>query len=137
MRYVKLTIIGLISSMFLFSPALPVQAQDQSQNAGTSFNQEICEDNPDAAFCTELREGGGTESVFGSGGIVATVLNLLSIVIGFASVVVIMIGGLRYILASGDPNNINAAKNTILYAIVGLAVAAMAQAIVLFVLNRL
>lgn len=67
--------------------------------------------------------------------IVATVINILSFVIGIAAVVMIMIGGFKYITASGDSSNIQSAKNTILYAIIGLVVVATAQVIVRFVLN--
>lgn len=68
--------------------------------------------------------------------IIATVIRILSIVVGVIAVIMIIIGGLRYITANGDSNSINAAKNTILYAIIGLVVAAMAQIIVSFVLNQ-
>jgi hypothetical protein len=48
----------------------------------------------------------------------------------------IIIGGLKYITSSGDSNNITSAKNTILYAIIGLVVVALAQFIVKFVLGK-
>jgi len=49
----------------------------------------------------------------------------------------IIIGGLRYITSGGDSNNVTGAKNTILYAIVGIVIVVAAQAIVSFILNRL
>ena len=48
----------------------------------------------------------------------------------------IIIGGLRYITSGGDSGNVTGAKNTILYAVVGLIVVALAQVIVRFVVNR-
>ncbi len=48
----------------------------------------------------------------------------------------IIVGGLKYITSGGDSGNITSAKNTILYAIVGLIVVALAQIIVRFVLQR-
>lgn len=68
--------------------------------------------------------------------IMAAALNIFSIVIGFISVVMVMVGGLKYITSQGDPGSINSAKNTILYALVGIVVAVMAQALVRFVLSR-
>ncbi|HSX43801.1 MAG TPA: pilin [Candidatus Saccharimonadales bacterium] len=65
-----------------------------------------------------------------------TALNLLSIVVGIAAVMMIIISGLRYVTSSGDSNNITGAKNALLYAIVGLVVTALAQLIVHFVLHK-
>jgi hypothetical protein len=48
----------------------------------------------------------------------------------------IIIGGLKYITSGGDSSNVTGAKNTILYAVVGLVVVAMAQFIVRFVLTK-
>jgi uncharacterized membrane protein len=69
--------------------------------------------------------------------IVKLVVNTISWVVGIVAVVMIIIGGFKYVISSGDSNNINSAKNTILYALVGLAVVAMAQVIVRFVLNTI
>jgi len=68
--------------------------------------------------------------------IVKTVINLFSFVVGIVSVVMIIIGGLKYITSGGDAGNITSAKNTILYAIIGLIIVAFAQLVVRFVLGR-
>lgn len=68
--------------------------------------------------------------------VVKGVVDLLSIIVGIAAVIMIILGGLKYITSSGDTNKVSSAKNTILYAIVGLVIVAMAQFIVRFVLNR-
>lgn len=78
-----------------------------------------------------------TGSTGGISNIIATALNLLSFVVGVVAVVMIIIGGLKFIMSSGDSNNVTSARNTILYAIVGLIIAALAQIIVKFVLNRI
>lgn len=70
-------------------------------------------------------------------GVVAKVISVLSFVIGIAAVIMIMVGGFKYVASAGDANSISGAKNTILYALVGLAVALLAQVIVRFVINRL
>lgn len=67
---------------------------------------------------------------------ITNIVNLLSIVVGIAAVVIIIIGGFRYITSAGDANSISSAKHTILYALVGLVIAAMAQVIVRFVLTK-
>lgn len=67
---------------------------------------------------------------------IETVVNLLSLVVGIIAVIMVIIGGLKYILSSGDSNQINSAKNTILFALVGLAIVALAQVLVRFVIKR-
>ena len=64
-------------------------------------------------------------------------VNLLSVIVGIAAVIMIIIGGFKYVTSNGDSNNIASAKNTIIYAIVGLIVAALAQVIARFVLTSL
>lgn len=66
----------------------------------------------------------------------ARVINIFSVVVGAISVVMIIIGGFRYIISGGDSNGVTGAKNTILYAIVGLVVVLFAQVIVRFVLTN-
>ena len=68
--------------------------------------------------------------------IIRTVLNVLSIIVGITAVIMVIIGGLRFIISRGDPSNAASARNTILYAIIGLVIVALAQLIVRFVLNR-
>src|SRR5262245_3127502 len=67
--------------------------------------------------------------------IITTVINIFSLIVGVVSVIMIIIGGLRYITSGGDSGNVTNAKNTILYAIVGLVIVALAQIIVHFVLS--
>jgi cytochrome bd-type quinol oxidase subunit 2 len=69
-------------------------------------------------------------------GLIKLVINIFSLVVGVVAVIMIIIGGLKYITSSGDSNNITSAKNTILYAIIGLVVVALAQFIVKFVLSK-
>lgn len=63
-----------------------------------------------------------------------TVVTILSIIVGIASILVIIYSGLKYITSAGDSNKVSNAKSTLLYAIVGLAVAGLAQFLIHFVL---
>ena len=69
--------------------------------------------------------------------VIADIIGILSFIVGAASVIMIIIGGFRYVTSNGDSNQIASAKNTIIYAIVGLVVAVLARAIVTFVFNRI
>lgn len=68
-----------------------------------------------------------------------TVGNLLGVVYfiaGIVAVLVIIIGGIRYVGSNGDSSQVQAAKNTITYAVIGLIVVIMAAAITQFVLQN-
>jgi hypothetical protein len=76
------------------------------------------------------------DSASGLGGIIKDVLDILSIVVGVAAIIMIIIGGFRYVLSGGDSNSTSGAKNTIIFAIVGLVIAVLAQVLVQFVLAK-
>ncbi len=69
-------------------------------------------------------------------GIVTDMINIFSVVVGIISVIMIIYGGFKYITSGGDSGNVTGAKNTIIYAVIGLVVVALAQFIVQFVLNK-
>jgi hypothetical protein len=66
---------------------------------------------------------------------VKTVVNVILFILGAVAVIMIVIGGVRYTTSGGDAGSVSGAKNTILYAVVGLIVAILAYAIVNFVLT--
>ncbi len=68
--------------------------------------------------------------------IITTVINLFSVIVGIIAVIMIIYAGLKYITSGGDSAKITSAKNTIVYAIIGLIVVALAQFIVKFVLSK-
>lgn len=68
--------------------------------------------------------------------LVTDIVNIFSVIVGVVAVIMIIYGGFRYIISGGDSSNVTNAKNTILYAIVGLVIVALAQFIVKFVLSK-
>jgi hypothetical protein len=66
-----------------------------------------------------------------------SIINILLFIIGAIAVIMIIIGGIKYTTSNGDQAQVTSAKNTILYAVVGLIVAIMAYAIVNFVVSKL
>lgn len=89
-------------------------------------------DSPNVSSCA-----GETDATTKINNIIHTIVNLLSVLVGIVAVVMIIIGGLRYITSGGNDTSVTGAKNTILYAIVGLVVVALAQIIVHFTLSKL
>ena len=71
------------------------------------------------------------------GPIFTTAINIMLFVIGILSVIMLIYGGIRYVLSSGDAGAVQNAKNTIMYAIIGLVIAILAYAIVNFVITSI
>lgn len=78
---------------------------------------------------------GVPRTITGSGGIVQTVINVLLWLIGIIAVIMLIIGGIRFAISGGSAEQTKAAKNTILYAVIGLVVAIFAYAIVNWVIG--
>lgn len=87
----------------------------------------------------DCAQGEGTPSTLigGDGSIFNTIVNVLLFIIGAISVIMLIWGGIRYTTSAGNANNVTAAKNTIMYAIIGLIFAFLAFAIVNWVLVAL
>lgn len=70
------------------------------------------------------------------GKLASSVVKIFSIIVGAVAVIMLIYGGFRYITSGGDSGRVGNAKNTLLYAIIGLVIVALAQLIVHFVLNQ-
>lgn len=74
-------------------------------------------------------------TLFGDTGIFSQITNVLLFIIGAVAVIMLIIGGLKYVISGGDATKVQSAKNTILYALVGVVVAILAYAVVNFVIS--
>lgn len=95
-----------------------------------------------AAFDQGIGDGAGaaqgkdqSSDLFGDQGVFRTITNVLLFIIGAIAVIMLIIGGIRYVTSSGDSAAVTSAKNTILYAVVGIVVAILAYAVVNFVIT--
>ena len=68
-------------------------------------------------------------------GVISNITNTILYVLGFISVVMLIIGGVKYTLSAGDAKAVTDAKNTILYALIGLVIAILSYAIVNFIVG--
>ena len=71
----------------------------------------------------------------GDDSIIRRVINLMLYAVGVISVIMLIYGGFRYVISGGQKESVTAAKNTILYAIVGLIISIFSYAIVKFVIS--
>jgi len=69
-------------------------------------------------------------------GVVRSVISMLSYIVGIAAIVAVIISAFKYITAGGDTNRISSAKSTLIYALIGVAIAALAQVLVIFVFKQ-
>jgi hypothetical protein len=81
--------------------------------------------------------GGLNTNAWTINNIIQIVLNILTIIVGALAVAFIVIGGIKYITSGGDEKKVASAKNTLLYAIIGLVVAIAARVIIGVVLRAL
>lgn len=80
---------------------------------------------------------GCPENLFGDTGVFKQVTNTILYIVGIIAVVMLIIGGIKYVISGGDSKKVTDAKNTVLYAIIGLVIAFLAFAIVNFVVSAL
>lgn len=123
----------IVASLMAGLIMIPAVGLSPMHVAAIDAKQAICEgvnsaDGGGGSTCN----AGGTDI----GDVVKLVINILSLVAGVIAVIMIIVGGLKYITSSGDPSSISSAKNTILYAVVGIIVVAFAQLLVRFVFFR-
>ena len=92
-------------------------------------------DNPAQAGAEAARGNGMPAELVGANGVFTKITNTILYAVGIISVVMLIYGGLCYVISGGDSKKVTDAKNTIMYAIIGLIIAILAYAIVNFVIN--
>jgi hypothetical protein len=128
-KIIKTALLTLLISSFV---AVPVMVSSQA-GADTLFNSST----QDA--CSGINVGGTSACTGNQGGldhILSVIVNILSLVVGIVAVIMVIIAGLSFITSGGDTNKLSSAKSTLLYALIGIAVAGLAQVLVIFVLNK-
>ncbi len=131
-KRITTTLLGVAMLAFPFALPATVGAQEIEKNLQCGANLKF--DTSDDATC-ETDDSGFTAAQRVDQ-IVGQIIDIMSLVVGFVAVIMIIIGGFKYVTSGGDSGNVTGAKNTILYAVVGLIVVALAQVIVRFVVAK-
>ena len=121
--FTKILTVGMlmVGLLGVFTPAV---------SAANGIN--ICSNgNEDSVYCKNKNTGETQVN-----GIIKTIVEVLLTAVGAISIIMIVIGGIMFALSSGDAQKAAKARNTVLYAVVGLAVSLFASAIVNFVFNK-
>lgn len=91
-------------------------------------------------ICAGIGAAGGANGCAPSGPsvnrIITFAINTLSVIAGIAAVIMIIFAGLKYITSNGEAANINSAKTSLIYAIVGIVIVAVSQFLVQFVIAK-
>lgn len=125
----KRLLIGLIFGAFLALGFLtPVPAFAQTQPVDGVCSSVTGPEKPAVCQAQDVE-------VVGSDGVIVRAARLVGVVTAVASVLAIMVGGFKYIISAGDPSNVNSAKNTIMYAIIGLVISIIAPILLGFALS--
>ncbi len=135
-KNIKQIILGAFAlPLMVFGASLAVNALQPAPAVHAAFDKGMQQ----GANAAQGKDQQGDASTLfgdnGQGGIFRTVTNVLLFLIGAISVIMLIIGGIRYVVSGGDSAAVTNAKNTILYAIVGVVVAILAYAVVNFVIG--
>ena len=130
MKKLRIGLLSLFSIFMIAGVAMPLVATP-------TYAQ--CAAGADPATCIKqgvTKSGGQTGgNAISLGDRIKTIVNVILYILGAVAVLMIVLGGIRYTTSGGDSTGVTNAKNTIIYAVVGLVIAIMAFAIVNFVLD--
>lgn len=108
------------------APAYAVDVFQPCQNNNATATPDICND-------VSKQNNSGDNPIIDT---LKKVINIISFAVGVASVIILIISGLRFVLDGDDPKVVERARSGIIYALVGIAITVLAQSLVRFVLNR-
>lgn len=123
-------VLGLISFLQLALPAAQISAEafepiDQACQ-GAAASSDVCSN-----------QGQTENPVSGTNGIILKVVDIIALAVGVASVIMIIIGGIKMTMSGGDAGAVKSGRNTVIYALVGVVVILLARSLIVFVINRI
>lgn len=101
---------------------------------------DVCEGaGANSTVCKEKRaqEDGNKNPLFGPDGFITFIINLMSALVGIAAVIMIILAGLKFVTSGSNPQDVSNAREMVIYAVAGLAIAVSAQLIVRVFLEKI
>lgn len=136
----KRLIITLLAIVTLAAPIAVTNGTAMAVDVFSNCGQNSANGTPDV--CTDTSNQQGNTDASGNPtnsnpiiNIIKQAITILSFIIGIGAVIGIVVSGIRMMTAGGSSEGIASARTALIYSLVGLAVAAIAQAIVAFVLS--
>jgi heme/copper-type cytochrome/quinol oxidase subunit 2 len=137
MKKLRLMLLSLSTVLSFAVPALVTSSTYAIVTTNQIQNNLCSGSNGDlSASATTADPNCGNTAANTANSLVATIINIISVVVGIVAVIMIIYAGFRYVTSGGKDDSVKGAKNTILYAVIGLVVVALAQIIVHFVLSK-
>jgi hypothetical protein len=103
--------------------------------SAVDFFDDIC--NQNGASTSTACNTDGSNELTGSKGVITRVTNVVALISAVAAVIIMIVGGFMYVISNGDSSKVTTAKNTLIYAGVGLVIIAVSRSIIYFVIDRL
>lgn len=119
----------LLMAVVILGVAIPAPAF-----AADPFDKVDCTSAPDTTVCQT--KGQTEDPLTGPNGIITVATNIIASIAGIVAVIFLVLGGLKYVTSNGAPDQISRAKESIIYALVGLVLIVLARAIIGFVLTK-
>jgi hypothetical protein len=129
MSIFKIFAVAVVVAWVVSGPSASVAA------ANTGIFKGACSGTSQGAICSANQNT--TDPLTGPNGVMGKVTRAVSLFAGVVAVIIVITGGFMYVLSNGDSGKVATAKNTIIYAAVGLVVIAVGQSIIIFVIDRL
>lgn len=127
----------LISSFALAFLAAPVAVVGVGSAQKVDVFNKVCRGGAaNTAACKDSKAGKNGNPIYGPNGIITIIVNVISIIVGIAAVIGIIMAGFKLMTAGSNPQEVTKAREMILYAIVALVIVALAQAIIRFFINK-
>lgn len=137
---VALAVLCLVSSA---APAAAFDVYNPSGNgvncSGAQASSAVCQSKLGGGQCSgpASSQPAGCNPISGSDGLLIKITNIVAIIAGAAAVIVIIVGGIKYITAGGDPNKAAEARKAVINALVGLLIIVLARTIIAFVIKHI
>jgi hypothetical protein len=125
LRGFSLTLVTLFCSVFITSGI--------ALAANPSYSGVQCSG---AAAASPVCHATSTDPLTGSNGIIVKATNLIALIAGIAAVIMIIVAGIKFITSQGDSSSVSQARQTIIYACVGIVVIVLAKTIITYVVSK-
>lgn len=129
-----MTVLGLKKFLLMTALVLGMAAPAPVSAATDPFSKVDCSKATDSTVCQT--RGNNEDPITGPNGVVTKATDVIAVIAGIAAVIFLVLGGLKYVTSGGAPDQISRAKESIIYALVGLVLIILARAIIGFVLTK-
>jgi hypothetical protein len=134
---ILLTVFTVSALVFAPRPAAAQTCTDPSTSNCVDVFNDVCQNGGGGSPACQDKNLNGGNPIYGPQGLIVKIFNIISLITGLAAVISIIAAGMKFVTSGSNPEEVNKAREYIQYAVIGLAVAALSQALVKLVLTRI